>query len=143
MNSLQNQMQDFESRVRESFERQTAMRLIGASLKSVKSGAVEIVLPFRADLTQQHGFVHGGFITTIADTACGYAAFTLMPQETEVLSVEFKANFLRPAQGKEFIAAAQVLKSGKTLMVVKCDVFADVFDEAKMVATMLGTMICR
>lgn len=136
-------MQDFESRVRESFERQTAMRLIGASLKSVKSGAVEIVLPFRDDLTQQHGFVHAGFITTIADTACGYAAFTLMPEGTEVLSVEFKANFLRPAQGKEFIASAQVLKSGKTLTVVKCDVFADVVDEVKMVATMLGTMICR
>jgi uncharacterized protein (TIGR00369 family) len=143
MNNLQNQMQDFESRVRESFERQTAMRLIGASLKSVKSGAVEIVLPFRDDLTQQHGFVHAGFITTIADTACGYAAFTLMPEGTEVLSVEFKANFLRPAQGKEFIASAQVLKSGKTLTVVKCDVFADVVDEVKMVATMLGTMICR
>ena len=100
-------------------------------------------MPFRDDLTQQPGFVHGGIITTIADSACGYAAFTLMPEGTEVLSVEFKVNLLRPAQGKEFIAAARVLKSGKTLMVVKCDVFADVSNESNMVATMLGTMICR
>ena len=143
MSKLEINNQDYESRVRESFEQQQAMRLIGATLRIVKSGTVEIVLPFRDDLTQQHGFVHGGIITTIADSACGYAAFTLMPKGREVLSVEFKVNLLRPAQGKEFIAAAQVLKSGKTLMVVKCDVFADVSNESNMVATMLGTMICR
>lgn len=118
------------------------MRLIGASLKSVKSAAVEIVLPFRDDLTQQNGFVHAGIITTIADSACGYAALTLMLPGAEVLTVEFKVNLLRPAQGKEFVASAQVLKAGKTLMVVRCDVYADVADSSKMVATMLGTMIC-
>lgn len=135
--------QDFESRVRESFGRQTIMRLIGASLKSVKSGAVEIALPFREDLTQQHGFVHAGVITTIADSACGYAALTLMPEGSEVLTVEFKTNLLRPAQGKEFIAIARVIKPGNTLVIVRGDVFADVVDETKMVATMLATMICR
>jgi uncharacterized protein (TIGR00369 family) len=79
------------------------------------------VLPFRDDLTQQHGFVHGGIITTIADGACSYAAFTLMAEGTEVLSVEFKVNLLRPAKGKEFIAKARVLIPGKTPMVVKCN----------------------
>lgn len=143
MSNLQDQSEDFESRVRDSFARQRVMRLIGADLRSVERGAVEIVLPFRDDLTQQHGFIHAGIITTIADSACGYAAFTLMPEGSEVLSVEFKTNLLRPAQGKEFIAAARVLKPGKTLTVVKCDVFADVRDESKMVATMLATMICR
>lgn len=143
MSNFQSENQDFESRVRESFQRQTVMRLIGASLNSVKKGVVEIVLPFRDDLAQQHGFVHAGIITTIADSACGYAALTLMPEGSEVLTVEFKTNLLRPAQGKEFIATAQVIKPGKTLMITRADVFADVLDEKKMVATMLATMICR
>ena len=119
------------------------MQLIGAELGSVEDGAVEIVLPFRDDLTQQHGFIHAGVIATIADSACGYAAFTLMPEGSEVLSVEFKTNLLRPARGKQFIAAARVLKPGKTLTVVRCDVFADTQDDSNLVATMLATMICR
>lgn len=143
MSNLQDQSRDFESSVRESFARQRVMQLIGAELRGVESGAVEIVLPFRDDLTQQHGFVHAGIITTIADSACGYAAFTLMSEGMEVLSVEFKTNLLRPAQGKEFIASARVLKPGKTLTVVRCDVFADVRDASNIVATMLATMICR
>lgn len=136
-------MLEFEKRIRDSFERQTVMRLIGASLKRVEKGAVEIVLPYRDDLAQQHGFVHAGIITTIADSACGYAAFSMMPAGSEVLSVEFKVNLLRPAIGREFIAAARVIKPGKTLTVARCDVFADEQDEKKLVATMLGTMICR
>src|SRR5436190_5662746 len=136
MNNLQDQSQDFETRVRDSFARQRVMELIGAELGSVESGAVEIVLPFRDDLTQQHGFVHAGIITTIADSACGYAAFTLMPEGSEVLSVEFKTNLLRPARGNEFIALANVIKPGKTLTVVKCDVYADTMDESKIIDTM-------
>jgi len=143
MSNPQEQSQDFETRVRDSFAQQRVMQLIGASMRSVERGAVEIVLPYRDDLTQQHGFIHAGIITTIADSACGYAAYTLMPEGSNVLSVEFKTNLLRPAQGKEFIAAAHVLKPGKTLTVVKCDVYADVSDRSRIVATMLGTMICR
>ena len=135
--------QNFEKRIRDSFSRQRVMQLIGGELRNVGKGSIEIVLPFREDLTQQHGFIHAGIITAIADSACGYAAFTLMPEGSEVLSVEFKINLLRPAQGQEFIAAARVVKPGKTLTVVKCDVFSDSIDESKIVATMLGTMICR
>ncbi|HYJ91701.1 MAG TPA: PaaI family thioesterase [Pyrinomonadaceae bacterium] len=136
-------MRDFEKKVRDSFSRQHVMELIGAKLQSVESGTVEIVLPFRDDLTQQHGFIHAGIITTIADSACGYAAYTLMPEGTDVLSVEFKTNLLRPARGKEFIAKARVIKPGKTLSVVTCDVFANTANESKIIATMLATMICR
>src|SRR5919199_524955 len=89
----------FASRVRESFGRQQAMALIGASLAALGPGTVEIALPFRDDLTQQKGFVHGGIIGMIADTACGYAAFSLMPADCSVVTVEYKINILSPAQG--------------------------------------------
>ena len=92
---------NYESRVRESFSRQRAMKSIGAYIRSVEPGAVTIVLPYREDLTQQHGYVHAGIVTAIADSACGYAAYTLMPAGAEVLSVEFKVNLLRPAEGEE------------------------------------------
>ena len=138
-----NDSQNFEQRIRESFSRQRVMQLIGAELRSVAKGSIEIVLPYREELTQQHGFIHAGIIATIADSACGYAAYTTMPEGSEVLSVEFKTNLLRPAKGNEFIAMASVIKPGKTLTVVKCDVYADSIDDTKIVATMLGTMICR
>jgi len=119
------------------------MKLIGAELTRVEPGVVEIALPHRADLSQQHGYLHAGIVTTIADSACGYAAYSLMPPNSEVLSVEFKVNLLRPAKGDRFVASAEVVKSGKTLTVVRADVFA--FDERggrELIATMLGTMIC-
>jgi uncharacterized protein (TIGR00369 family) len=134
---------EFESRVRASFARQRAMEFIGARLDRVEPGAVTVVLPFREDLTQQQGFVHAGFVTTIADTACGYAAYTLMPAGAEVLSVEFKVNLLRPAAGEEFVAEARVLKAGRTLTVTACDVTARAGGESRLVATMLATMIRR
>src|SRR4051812_35270888 len=143
MSSLQPPDSEFESRVRESFARQKAMQLIGASLGRVEPGVVEIVLPFREDLTQQHGYVHAGIITAVADSACGYAAYTLMPAGSEVLSVEFKVNLLRPAEGDEFAAEASVLKAGRTLMVTRCDVYARGGAGARMIATMLATMIRR
>jgi len=133
----------FATQVRNSFERQTAMSSIGAELLIVEPGKVEIALPYRSDLTQQHGYLHAGIITTIADTACGYAAYTLMPAGSEVLSVEFKVNLLRPAKGERFVAVANVLKPGRTLTVVRADVFGiSESDERELIATMLATMIC-
>ncbi len=118
------------------------MNLIGAELARVEPGVVEIALPFRADLAQQHGYLHAGIVATIADSACGYAAYSLMPPNSEVLSVEFKVNLLRPAKGERFVAVAEVVKSGRTLTVVRADVFGIGGDERELIATMLGTMIC-
>ncbi|MBC7909682.1 MAG: PaaI family thioesterase [Pyrinomonadaceae bacterium] len=143
MNLFQPQNAEYESRVRESFGQQRIMQLIGAAIERVEPGIVDIVLPFREDLTQQNGYIHAGIITTVADSACGYAAYTLMPAESGVLSVEFKMNLLRPAAGERFVAEGRVIKAGGTLTVARCDVFGWVAGEAKMVATMLATMIRR
>jgi uncharacterized protein (TIGR00369 family) len=132
----------FAAEVKSSFNQQTIMALIGAELTRVEPGVVEITLPYRADLAQQHGYLHAGIVTTIADSACGYAAYSLMPQNSEVLSVEFKVNLLRPAKGDTFSAVAEVVKSGKTLTVVRADVFAIDKGRRDLIATMLGTMIC-
>lgn len=133
----------FAADVSRSFARQPIMNLIGAKLSLVEPGVVEITLPYRADLAQQHGYLHAGVVTTIADSACGYAAYSLMPAGSEVLSVEFKVNMLRPAQGVEFVARAEVIKTGRTLTVVRADVFGmDDKGNRELVATMQGTMIC-
>lgn len=132
----------FEQEVRQSFAQQSIMNLIGASLTLVEAGVVEITLPYRKDLTQQNGYLHAGIVTTIADSACGYAAFTLMPKGSGVLSVEFKVNLLRPAKGEEFLSRAEVIKAGKTLTVVRADVFALAENNRTLVATMQGTMMC-
>ncbi len=109
----------FAADIEGSFARQPIMNLIGATLSLVEPGVVEITLPYRADLAQEHGYLHAGVIATIADSACGYAAYSLMPAGSEVLSVEFKVNLLRPAQGKTFVARAEVIKAGRTLTVVR------------------------
>jgi len=133
----------FAEEVKQSFAKQTIMGLIGAELSRVEPGVVEITLPYRPDLVQQHGYLHAGIVTAIADSACGYAAYTLMPPETEVLSVEFKVNLLRPAKGETFVAVAEVVKAGKRLTVVRADVFGmDQEGQRELIATMLGTMIC-
>jgi uncharacterized protein (TIGR00369 family) len=133
----------FAEEIQQSFTKQTIMGLIGAELTRVEAGIVEITLPYRPDLAQQHGYLHAGIVTTIADSACGYAAYSLMPPNTEVLSVEFKVNLLRPAKGELFLASAEVVKSGKTLTVVRADVFSlDQVEERTLISTMLGTMIC-
>ena len=132
----------FEQEVRQSFAQQSFMELIGASLSLIEPGVVEITLPYRQDLTQQNGYLHAGIVTTIADSACGYAAFTLMPEGSGVLSVEFKVNLLRPAKGENFLARAEVIKGGRTLTVVRADVFALTEDKRTLVATMQGTMMC-
>ena len=128
--------------IKESFSKQTIMQLIGAELTRVEPGVVEISLTYRTDLTQQHGYVHAVIITTIADSACGYAAYTLMPPNSDVLAVEFKVNLLRPAKGDAFVARAEVIKSGRTLTVVRADVHAvGPGDSRELVAIMQGTMM--
>jgi uncharacterized protein (TIGR00369 family) len=119
------------------------MQLIGATLSRVEPGMVDISLPFREDLTQQNGFIHAGIITTIADSACGYAAYTLMPAGASVLSVEYKVNLLRPAAGESFVAEGRVIKPGNTLTVTRADVYAQTGERTTLVATMLATMIRR
>ena len=127
----------FASRVRESFGRQKAMALIGASLKSVEAGAVEIALPYRDDLTQQKGFIHGGILGMIADTACGYAAFSLMPAGGSLVTVEYKMNILKPGRGA-LVAQGKVIRPGRTLTVARAEVYAD---DGSHVATMLQTLM--
>lgn len=134
---------EFAADVRKSFAAQSIMQSIGAQLSRVEPGVVEISLPYRTDLTQQNGYLHAGIITTIADSAAGYAAFTLMPAGASVLSVEFKVNLLRPASGEMFLARAEVIKAGKTLTVVRADVFGISGNERTLVATMQGTMFCK
>lgn len=132
-----------EPRLQESFERQAMLASIGAVLTQAGNGEAAIELPFRADLTQQHGFIHAGVVTMIADTACGYAALSLMPPQAAVLTVEFKVNFLSPASGEKLIARGRVLKPGRTLMACLGEVHAINGGEEKLVAAMLATMIAR
>jgi uncharacterized protein (TIGR00369 family) len=134
---------DFERVVRESFARQAAMRLFGAALTRVEPGAVDVAIDFRDDLTQQNGTIHAGVLTAIADSACGYAALSLMPAGSDVLSVEFKINLLRPAAGERFVAEGRVVRAGATITVARADVFARDAESATLVATFLGTMIRR
>lgn len=130
-----------ERRIRTSFERQALMELIGARLVSVARGAVDIELGFRNELTQQKGVLHAGVVTSILDSACGYAALTMMPEGSDVVSVEFKVNLVRPAAGDAFVAEGRVLKAGRTLTVVRGDAYADSAQGRTLVATMLATMM--
>ena len=132
---------DFEARVRGSFARQNAMGLIGARMTRVEPGRVDIELPVREDLGQQHGFVHGGIVGMIADSAGGYAAFTLMPADASVLTVEYKVNMLAPAEGDLLIARGEVLKPGRSLSVVRADVWARRGDKETRVAAMQQTLM--
>ena len=131
----------FDQRVRASFARQRIMNFIGAELTSVSPGEVVIELPFREDLTQQHGYLHAAIITAIVDSACGYAAYTLMPVDAAVLTVEYKVNFLAPAAGRRFVAHGPVTKPGRTLTVTTGDVLAETDAGPKPVATILATMM--
>lgn len=132
---------DFEQRVRTSFSNQHVMKLIGAELATVVPGEVEIQIPFRSDLTQQHGFLHAGIVTTVVDSACGYAAFSLMPAEAEVLTVEYKVNFIAPAKGERFVARGKVVKPGRMISVCAGEVFAISGEEPKLIVTMSATMM--
>lgn len=114
----------FAERVRASFGRQQAMALIGASMPVIEAGYTEIHLPYRPEVTQQHGYIHGGVVGMIADSAAGYAASTLTAHETGVLTVEYKLNLVAPAEGQLLIAEGSVIRYGRTLIVTKADVFA-------------------
>lgn len=132
---------EFEHAVRESFSKQEAMRTLGASLRHVEPGQVEIRLPYRNDLTQQHGFLHAGVVTAVLDSSCGYAAFSLMPPGSGVLSVEFKVNLLAPAKGEVLIARGRVLRAGRTITVCQADGFMRSGEQETMVAVMQATIM--
>jgi len=132
---------DFVSRVRASFGRQRAMALIGAALTVVESGHVEIELPYREDLTQQKGYVHGGIVGMIADSACGYAAYTLMPATSSLVTVEYKINLLSPAVGESLLARGEVIKPGRTLSVTRAEVYARQGGKTVQVAAMQQTLM--
>jgi uncharacterized protein (TIGR00369 family) len=131
----------FEQRVRDSFRRQAFMKTLGAEIATRKMGEVEIRFPFHGSLTQQNGFVHAGAITSILDSACGYAALSVAPLDHDVLSIEFKVNFLSPAVGEEFCARSHVKRAGKNLIVCAADAFALKNGQEKLVATMLATIM--
>ncbi|HEY7459914.1 MAG TPA: PaaI family thioesterase [Xanthobacteraceae bacterium] len=133
---------DWDQKVRASFARQTVMETIGATIAALRPGQCEVALPYRRDLCQQHGFLHAGITTMIADSAAGYAAFSLMPPGASVLTVEFKVNLMAPASGERFLARGTVIKPGRTLMVVEAEVIGEDAGKRKSVAHMLATMMC-
>ena len=145
--TLQPKDPDFEQRVRSSFARQAAMQLLGAKVERVAPGEVDLTLPFRADLTQQHGFLHAGIVAAVVDSSCGYAALTLMPQDAAVLSVEFKVQLLAPARGVWFRASGRVVRAGRTLTVVRGELRAigeiakGAGSDGEVVALLTGTMM--
>ncbi len=124
MNTFTARDPNFAARIRDSFERQPFMETVGATLSRVEPGRVEIEAPFADHITQQHGFVHGGVVGAIADSAAGYAAYTLMAAEDSVLTVEYKLNLLAPAKGERIVAKAEVMRPGRTLTIVRSDVLA-------------------
>lgn len=131
----------WETRVRDSFARQPFMAMLGAAITALAPGACTISLPRRADTLQQHGFIHGGAVAALADTACGYAAFTLFPAGATILTVEMKVNFLAPADGDALVALAVVKRGGRTLTVVAADLFAVRDGTEVIAATALATMM--
>jgi uncharacterized protein (TIGR00369 family) len=138
---------DYDARVRGSFARQAFMTTLGAHLVAIEPGHVIIELPFRADLAQQHGFLHAGAVTAVVDSACGYAALTLMPPTAAVLSVEFKVNLLAPGAGTRFRAVGRVIRAGRTLTVCSGELIAvpegpdAKVDSGEVVALMQATMM--
>jgi uncharacterized protein (TIGR00369 family) len=133
---------DFEQRVRASYARQAAMATLGATISRIEPGHVVIDLPFRPALTQQHGFLHAGIVTSVLDSACGYAAMSLMERGAAILSVEFKVNLLAPARGDLFRASGRVVRAGRTLTVVAGELrVVEAAGEGALVAMMTGTMM--
>jgi len=132
---------NYAERVRASFDRQRFMATIGARLTRVEPGAVDIEVTARDDLGQQHGFLHAGVLASAADSACGYAAFSLMPEGAAVLSVEFKINLLAPATGDSILARARVIRAGRTITVCWAEVVAHASGAERLVATMVATIM--
>ena len=139
--SLQPLDPDFEARVRASFGQQRLMVTLGARLVRVGAGEVDIEAPFSEDFTQQHGYVHAGAITALVDSACGYSALSLARPGAEVLTIEYKVNFLAPAEGERFLARGRVVRSGRTVTVCSGEVVALTGSAEKQVAVMLATIM--
>ncbi len=132
---------DFKARITQSFSEQAVMQHMNASLIGIDAGQVEIGFPYQLALTQQDGFIHAGISSTIMDSACGYAAFTLMPVEARVLTIEFKINLLAPAAGDSFRAIGKVRKPGRSVFVAEAQLYATANGTDKLVATMVGTLM--
>jgi uncharacterized protein (TIGR00369 family) len=132
---------NYQAEGRAIFTAQTTMHTLGATLAHIAPAEADIVLPFRDDLLQQDGFIHAGILTTVVDTACGLAAFTLMPPNSRVLTIEYKVNFMSPAIGEQFICQGRVVRAGRTITVCRGDVLATNDGNEKLVATMTATMI--
>jgi uncharacterized protein (TIGR00369 family) len=134
-------LEAFERKVRDSFGRQLFMSTLGAEMISVSRGSIAIRFPFSSRLTQQNRLVHAGAVTSIMDSACGYAALSVAPEDADVLSVEFKVNLLAPGIGDAFVARAAVKRAGKRLVVCAADAFAVQASEERLIATMLATIM--
>lgn len=141
MSPTSSSIPDFVERVHASFERQHAMQLIQARLALVEQGVTEIHLPHWQGIEQQHGFIHGGVVGMIADSAAGYAAMTMIPASASVLTVEFKMNLLAPADGEQLIARGQIVRAGRTLIVTKVEVFALKAGKTSLCALMQQTIM--
>jgi len=138
-NSFQPQDEHFRARVQTSFARQRVMQTLGINLTRIEPGLIELYFPYQIELTQQHGFRHAGIMTTALDNACGYAAFSLMPSDAAVLTIEFKSNFLAPAQGEQFRILGHVIKPGRTITVCQAEAFAE--PSGQLIATMSCTLM--
>jgi uncharacterized protein (TIGR00369 family) len=132
---------DPAERIRQSFAKQGLMTTLGATLGTISPGTVEIILYPNPNISQQHGFVHAGAVSAIADSAAGYAALSLMPRGTGVLTTEFKINLVAPATGERIIARGRVIKAGRTLTLTQADVFAESRGQEKLVALLTATMM--
>jgi uncharacterized protein (TIGR00369 family) len=132
---------NYRLRVENSFARQKVMATLKITLVQLEPGEIELTFPYQEELTQQHGFIHAGILTTALDSACGYAAFSLMPPEAAVLTVEFKTNLLAPAQGDFFRVVGRVVKPGRTITVCQAEAFACRQNQSRLVASMTGTLM--
>lgn len=141
MNNFEPRDNNFKRRVEESFNKQNAMKSLGITLEKLKPGRIELRMPYDTQYTQQHGFVHAGILSTAMDSACGYAAFSLMPENAAVLSIEFKTNLLAPAKGEYFEITGEVLKAGRTITVCQSKMFSVQDENRKLVAQMTATMM--
>lgn len=141
MSDSASRQSEIDARVRDSFGKQTIMTTLGAEVLAVRAGEVEIVLPFSDRVLQQHGFVHAGAVATIADSACGYAALSVMPPDAAVLTTEFKINLMSPAKGDRLRAVGRVVRSGRTLVITLGEVFAETAGVSKQVAMITATMM--
>lgn len=141
MSSFQPKDPHYRARVEASFARQKVMETLGISIARLEPGEIELAMPYAEALTQQHGFIHAGVVATALDSACGYAAFSLMPNDAAVLTIEFKTNLLAPAKGERFSFVGRVIKPGRSITVCEAECLAQSGGERKLVATMTATLM--